>query len=80
MCSLQGPWVEGERIEEVWVRVQPRSLQHVGDPPKHHLTFITLRICAHAAVLLLIFAEEGAKAHMPLSIWAAHVKNLKKLK
>lgn len=76
MCSLQGPWVEGERIEGVWVRVQPCSFQPVGDPPKHHLTFITLRICAHAAVLHLILAGEGVKDLMPLSIRAAHVKNL----
>lgn len=62
------------RIEGV--HAQPCSLQHLGDPPKHHPTFITLRICAHAAVLLLTFVEEGAEALLPLGNLAAHVKNL----
>lgn len=37
--------------------VQLWSLGHLSDPPKHHLTFITVKICTCTRVLLLIFVK-----------------------
>lgn len=44
-----------ERREEEGGCVQLWSLRHLSKPRKHHLTFITLKICTFTRVLLLIF-------------------------